>query len=204
MRTYHQNSSKKVRNKKALWYGIGLGLGAVAIAMLIILSVALGGVPEVDVDGPAGEVVVPPEETKTVYVLPVANFTLGDLCVLDKLVYNASMNSYMTHDGVDFLASEGESVFVVADGKVVSVVNTELDATVVTIEHADGMQSIYMGLSTDVKVADGDTVKAGDTIGSVNDVLPRSRADGSHLHLQFKLDGVNVDPLLYLPDIGEK
>ena len=131
----------------------------------------------------------------------MADATAGKPAVLDKLVYNSSMNQWRTHNGMDFAAAEGTAVLAITDGTVSSVEHTQLEAAVVTIEHADGYVSIYKGLASDVLVEEGDTVKSGDPIGSVASYMPRERSEGPHLHLEIKENGKLIDPLTYLPSI---
>ena len=48
-------------------------------------------------------------------------------------------------------------------------------------------------------VYEGDTVSAGDVIGSVGETAKCESAQDSHLHLSAKLNGESVNPVDYLP-----
>ncbi|MCL2061020.1 MAG: M23 family metallopeptidase [Firmicutes bacterium] len=208
MRTYQSQAKDKKgrKSKRAILYSIVLTATLVAVALVITLSLTLGK-DEVPLhtppdDGTQIEVPVPGPS----FVLPMAadDFSLGRTAVLDRLVYNSSMNQWRTHNGMDFLAEEGASVVAISDGTVVSVQHTQLDAGVVVIRHAGGLESTYKGLAADIRVEEGDTIEAGDSIGTVASVLPRRRSEGSHLYLETRLNGKLVNPLTYLPEIGDK
>lgn len=129
--------------------------------------------------------------------MPLAEYTLGQE-FSDKLVYNATLKQWRTHNGVDFTAPVGSAVKAVYDGKVVKVETTTLEGGVVTIEQTDGLIAVYKSLS-EIKVKEGDNVKSGDEIGKVDSVMIIESADGAHLHLEMKKSGEYVDPMAYLP-----
>ncbi|MCL2797898.1 MAG: M23 family metallopeptidase, partial [Firmicutes bacterium] len=210
MRQANTTKEKKPLSKKAkktiLYSGV-IGAAAVAVALIVTLSLVFGGGKtgpgeEVILPPPGGDTEViapPPPPSKPAVVLPMAESTAGKPAVLDKLVYNSSMNQWRTHNGMDFSAAEGTAVLAITDGTILSVEHTQLEASVVTIGHADGFVSIYKGLSTDVLVEEGDQVKSGDRIGSVAAYMPRERSEGAHLHLEIKENGKLIDPLTFLP-----
>ncbi len=210
MRTYQSGTKdkKKKLSKKAL-YAILMTASLVVIALIITLSLTLGRrapvidtptpPPSIDVDVPP---VTEPEAPK--FASPMNNYSLGDLASLKKLVYSSSMGYWRTHNGVDFSADAGEKVLSIANGKVTAIQHTVLEATVVTVDHGDGLFSYYKGLAEDVAVEVGQELKLGDEIGSVAANMPFERDEGAHLHLEMKLDGKYVDPLNYIPDLGDK
>ncbi|MCX4314098.1 MAG: M23 family metallopeptidase, partial [Clostridia bacterium] len=67
---------------------------------------------------------------------------------------------------VDFVGSG--DVVAIMDGKVTDIEKTALDGNVITIEHDGGYVSIYKSLAGEVTVSVGDSVKAGDKIGSTS------------------------------------
>ena len=71
-----------------------------------------------------------------------------------------------THEGVDYYATEGSSVFALNSGKVVFAELTELGGNTIIIEHGFGLKSWYCHLS-ELTVHAGDTVSKGQTIGIV-------------------------------------
>lgn len=226
MRTYETDTKNErvVSRKRTVLYACALGVGVLAIATVVTLAILFSGAESalleesplidttVDVVAPTVDDEEDDEDTdvsadvatEITFVLPMETFTVGQLCSLDQLVYNSSMNQYATHNGMDFLCDEGTEVFSIADGTVLSVTVTELDATVIIIEHDGGYTSTYKGLNSETSVTDGDTVSAGDVIGTVASSMPRERSEGPHLHLEVTLDGELIDPLTVLPEVGDK
>ncbi len=138
-----------------------------------------------------------PVDTPTVpeYAPPVSGEVIRE-CALDALVYMPSLNMYQTHNGVDFAATEGETVMSVADGTVTNVQETTLEGVVVTVEHADGVTSIYKSLAS-ATVSIGDMVEKGGSIGTAGTMMTEL-SDGVHVHLEMTVDGELVDPLTYV------
>ena len=211
MRTYQSGTKdkKKKMSKKTL-YAVLMSASIVVIALVITLSLTLGRrapvieapeptPPSIDVDVPPA---ITPDEPK--FVSPMSDFSLGRLASLERLVYSSSMGYWRTHNGVDFMAAEGTSVMSVAAGTVTGVQHTVLEATVITVDHGDGLISRYKGLNTDVAVEVGQSVEKGTVLGSVAANMPFERDDGAHLHLEMKYNDKYVDPLNYIPDLGDK
>ena len=211
MRTYQSGTKdkKKKLSKKAL-YAILMTASLVVIALIITLSLTLGRkAPVIDSPEPTPPVIdvdVPPvnEPEAPKFASPMNNYSLGNLASLKRLVYSSSMGYWRTHNGVDFAADAGEKVMSVAAGKVTAVQHTVLEATVITVDHGDGLFSYYKGLDADVAVEVGQEVALGDVLGSVAANMPYERDEGAHLHLEMKLGGKYVDPLNYIPELGDK
>lgn len=204
MKTYSSGTAKEKKTKKGFFkknvYAILFGTSLLAIAGVITLTLVLTRPKEVAVDpNPPIDGNVTPDPT---FTLPVKDFTLGKEAALDSLVYSATLNQWRTHNGVDFNAAAGSSVLAVSDGTVKSVTTTTLEGTVVTVEHADGLVSIYKGLAADGVIAEGAAVKTGDELGKLAETMMLEQMDGVHLHLEMKKNGSYVNPLNYLPEAG--
>ena len=117
---------------------------------------------------------------------------------VDQLAYNETLGDWRTHDGVDIAAEEGTSVLAASGGTVLSVSDDLLMGTTVVVEHADGCQTTYANLQEMPPVAQGDTVTAGQVIGTVGTTAPAESAQGPHLHFSVSKDGDAVDPDTYL------
>ncbi len=94
------------------------------------------------------------------------------------------------HRGVDLAAAQGVIVRAPADGTI-AFRGTVVDRPLITIEHPAGYVSTFEPVSS--ALAPGDTVSAGDEIGTV--------AAGGHaslgtLHLGVRLDGAYINPML--------
>ena len=61
----------------------------------------------------------------------------------------------------------------------------------VTLDHGDGLKSVYAHLSG-VAVKTGDTVEKGQLVGYMGS---SGRSTGTHLHLETRQDGSQFDPL---------
>ncbi len=108
------------------------------------------------------------------------------------------------HHAIDIPTPKGTVIQSPADGTVLKVALNGLGYSYITIEHADGMQTIYGHISKAL-VSDGDTVKTGDDIGETGGVPGEEGtglySTGPHLHFAVRINGVLVDPLKYLPKI---
>jgi murein DD-endopeptidase MepM/ murein hydrolase activator NlpD len=98
------------------------------------------------------------------------------------------------HMGTDLAGAMGEPVNAAADGVVAIVDQFYLGGRVVYIDHGGGLSSAYLHLSA-TAVAQGDSVRAGQRIGSVG---ATGRVTGPHLHWIVRYGGVTVDPLSLL------
>ena len=117
---------------------------------------------------------------------------------MEELVYNATLGDWRTHDGVDIAAEAGTSVLAASSGTVISVEEDPLMGTTVVIEHDGGYQTTYSNLQAEPSVAEGDTVSAGQIIGTVGDTAAAEAAQGPHLHFSVTCDGEPVDPQSFL------
>ena len=119
---------------------------------------------------------------------------------LENLNYDVTLRDWRTHEGLDICAALGTPVAAVSAGQVLSLEQDGLYGTVVSIDHGDGLVSVYANLAEIPTVSVGDWVNAGDTIGSVGSTALCEVGQGTHLHFAMKLDGEAIDPLAYLPE----
>lgn len=94
------------------------------------------------------------------------------------------------HRGVDLTTAQGTIVRAPADGAI-AFRGTVVDRPLITIEHAAGYVSTFEPVSSDL--TPGDTVSAGDEIGSVS---AGGHAVPGTLHLGVRLDGDYINPML--------
>jgi murein DD-endopeptidase MepM/ murein hydrolase activator NlpD len=105
------------------------------------------------------------------------------------------------HAGVDFAAPLGTPEYAAMDGVVIRAGAASGFGLAVYIQHANGDVTVY-GHMEQILVAQGQTVKAGDTIALLGN---RGQSTGPHLHFEVHLgglDGAKVDPLPWLRDHG--
>ena len=109
------------------------------------------------------------------------------------LQFSATYNDMRLHAATDIEAAAGTAVLSCGDGTVKSVEQGTNSGNCVTIEHKGGVTFKYCGLDK-ITVANGDTVKMGDSIGTVGTV-PMECSDKSHLHLEAYSDNKPVNPM---------
>ena len=98
------------------------------------------------------------------------------------------------HQGVDLDTGTGWTVVAARAGRVIAASYNKSAGYYVQIDHQDGFRSIYMHLSS-YSVSPGQIVSAGDTIGATGS---SGIATGDHLHFGISLNGVYVNPCLYV------
>ena len=113
-------------------------------------------------------------------------------CSGDELVYNKTLGDWRTHNGADYAAPAGESVYPAKAGKVDSVTEDALWGYVVEITDKNGVTWRYCGL-TDTEVKAGDSVTTATAIGKAGSV-PAEASGEAHLHLECIKDGAYLDP----------
>ncbi|MDY3281258.1 M23 family metallopeptidase [Dysosmobacter sp.] len=117
---------------------------------------------------------------------------------VDRLTYNATLNDWRTHDGIDIAAAPGTDVLAASAGTVLSVADDDLLGTTVIIGHSGGYQTTYASLQGSPTVRAGDHVSAGQIIGAVGTTSLIEGSSGPHLHFSVSKDGDLVDPEEYL------
>ena len=129
------------------------------------------------------------------FIMPVMGDILEDYS--DKLVYNSALSDWRTHNGIDIAAEKGCSVQSVADG-VIDSVYEDASGGCVVISHAAGFITRYMGLDSIEGLTEGKEIKSGEVVGMVGDSKGENVKD-THLHFEMSKDGVNVNPIDFLP-----
>ena len=118
---------------------------------------------------------------------------------MDALQYDPTLADWRTHDGLDIGSEMGSKVLAIRAGTVSKVYSDDLYGTSVVIDHGNGLVICYSNLEQIPTVYEGDSVSAGDVIGSVGDTAKCECAQESHLHLSAQMNGVSVSPIDYLP-----
>ena len=129
----------------------------------------------------------------------------GQLCypVPSCTTVSCGFYGYAGHNGVDFANGPGlygASVVASDDGQVVGADMWEYSyGHHITIDHGNGMKTIYCHMST-LSVSVGQNVKKGQVIGAVGctgHVIPSGRG-GTHLHFGVVVNGAFANPFSYL------
>ncbi|MCD8145979.1 MAG: M23 family metallopeptidase [Clostridiales bacterium] len=116
----------------------------------------------------------------------------------DTLTYNEALGDWRTHSGVDLSAEVGQEVVAACGGTVISVQDDVLLGRTVTVDCGSGLTTLYGNLAEDVAVTAGDTVSAGDVIGTVGETASGERNETAWLHFAVEQDGEAVNPMTYL------
>ncbi len=138
-----------------------------------------------EMGGSAGVVPEPskPVAVQIVFDKPLENSEILKDYTDSKLVYDSTTKLWCTHQGIDFSAIEGQDVKAVYDGVISKVENTMMYGTIVYLKISDELTVVFKGLSSNIQVKEGDSVKKGQVIGKVTSFLAE-KADGIHLHLE--------------------
>lgn len=118
----------------------------------------------------------------------------------DVPVFWKSTNSYRPNFGMDIKCEIGKPVVAVMTGKVENVESDTVDGVKVTVNHQNGLKTVYSNLDPKVSVKKGQDVKMGSKLGNVGRTTVRAAYEtyGEHLHFAVLKDGKFVNPSRYL------
>ena len=206
--------------KKNIYY-IVMVVCILAIAAMITVAVVLGGkdsveapAPDANLPGdvteqPGGNVNTPDDDTPVdtepepiVFTIPVASGTVIKDYAMDSLVWSSTLKQYRVHSGIDFAGAEGAMAVAAYDGVVSDITYDALNGYVVTVDHGDGLSTLYGSLDEPV-VSKGQVVSASAQLGAIGVSATGEMADGDHLHFEVRLNGEVVSPYDYLT-LGDK
>lgn len=223
-----EQSEKEKKTKKKSWFSgerrfyLLTALGcALVLTAIIVVAVAVSGSEVKENQGSLGgtnnEAVLPPDDTPSVdsgnggengdndneqvvvtpegMVMPIQSAVSTDY----GFYYNQTINAYYGHKGLDFSAEAGTQVFAVDAGVVESIYKDDLlVGTEITIDHGDGVKSVYRFVEEIDGLQVGDSVKKGEVIATVSEATGNEYRDGAHLHFEMFEQGKNIDPNIYL------
>lgn len=116
---------------------------------------------------------------------------------MDETVYFPTLNLYRCSEGMVIQSEEGTPVSAPADGVVLSIARDEQLGNYLVLDIGDDYQ-VKLGQLKDIKVKEGDSVKAGDLIAYVAAPAECYSVEGDNLYLSLTAEGKPVDPLDYL------
>lgn len=100
------------------------------------------------------------------------------------------------HNGIDFGAPSGTSIFAAESGNVIVAKYTSGYGNTVIIDHGNGLWTLYGHIKNGgILVSEGDQVKRGDKIALVGST---GNSTGPHLHFEVRKNEVPVNPSNYL------
>ena len=128
-----------------------------------------------------------PASSTYVFIFPVNGAEITNAQVFG---YDKTMDWYALHDGTDFTATAGTNILAAVDGTVAEVTTSDVFyGCSVTIEHSNGVKTVYKFVEPVQNIKKGDKVNRGQTIGTIAAPTGIENADGAHLHFQIHKDG---------------
>lgn len=100
------------------------------------------------------------------------------------------------HKGIDIESQIGTPILAAMKGRVAYVGTQRGYGNVIILEHDNFIMTVYAHNETNL-VREGDEVAAGQPIATVGDT---GTATGPHLHFEYRLNGVAVNPRELFPD----
>jgi murein DD-endopeptidase MepM/ murein hydrolase activator NlpD len=107
-------------------------------------------------------------------------------------VFNGVTKS--VHQGLDYRVPAATPVNAINSGTVILAQSLYFEGNCVTIDHGQGLLSLYLHLS-ELKVKEGDHVESNQEIGLSG---ATGRATGPHLHIAVRWQGIYLDPAALL------
>ena len=209
-----KKSNKKLNGEKRFYMLTALGCAAALVA-IVVVAVAVSAsrvednqasnnppvqsTPLPDSSGTNGD---GDNDNEQVSGLPEGMVSpLETVTVLNDygFYHNTTLNAYYEHAGVDFSAAAGTNVLAVESGVVESVYKDDiLLGTEITIDHGNGLKSVYCYVTEVEGLKAGDSVEKGAVIATVAEANGKEYKDGAHLHFEIIKEGKSVDPASYL------
>ena len=176
-----------------------IAFGSFVVVLMVTIAVTLTTVTMGDKK--SSQKKVPGEEVSTaiVFAVPVQNYTsILKNCSLTELQYNETMERWESHKMVTLAAPLGTSVVATFAGTVTSVQDHTMYGRQVTIEHRDGLKTVYSNLDRNVNVSQGDRVEKGQRIGSIGQTSAIEFIATPHVRIEVYKDGARIDPNDYI------
>ena len=130
------------------------------------------------------------------FVMPVNTSNVTEYS--ETMVFNSTLNRYSVHKAMDFMAEEGSSVYAVYDGTVEKIESSLLTGVTVTIDHGNGLKTVYNSMADAELLVEGQKVSQGEVIGEVSVTNRQEYKNGAHLHFEVMENGEIIDPVKYL------
>ena len=216
MKEQNGNEKKKRLTKEKKFYLFSAIGCAAALLAVIIVAIVITNANKVDttVKNPNstniqqsapdvnGEIDEKPDNNEPVITTPEGmTMPMESVTVSNDygFYYNKTLNHYYEHAGIDFTAEVGTEVRAVDAGVVESIYRDDvLTGTEITINHGDGVKSVYRFVNVAEGITVGTEVEKGDIIATVAEATGDEYKDGAHLHFEILKNDQSVDPATYL------
>ncbi len=131
-----------------------------------------------------------------IFELPFEGATIQKNYTETELLYDGTSKYWQTHQAIDFGCKDNTVAKAVYDGKIIKVESSMMNSTTIHLQVSDNLVVVYKGLSSEINVKEGDTVKKGAALGKISGFLTE-KADGVHLHLEVLKNNKLIDPTDY-------
>lgn len=132
------------------------------------------------------------EKMFTNFIDPAQGYTTGQFG--DVYTINNDSSNLIYHLGHDFASAEGTVVKSSASGVVRLVDSNEVFGNYVVVDHGYGITTVYKHLLTTM-VSKNDVLNVGQEIGTMG---ATGNVSGVHLHFEVRINGINVNPNIFL------
>lgn len=116
---------------------------------------------------------------------------------MDRTVFFQTLEQYQYNPAMVVSGEVGETIKASAAGIVTNIEEKAETGTTVTLDMGNGYNAVY-GQLTDVPLAIGDHVNAGETVGILAEPTKYFSVEGPNLYFEVTKDGEPVDPLNYM------
>ena len=136
------------------------------------------------------------ETTDTDYLSPMSmeNASIVKEYSMNMVIYNKTLDQYMTHPGIDIEGPAKSGVNAIADGTITDIYQDDAYGITIEITHGNGIVSKYSNLETDSQVEKGDVVTRGQQISTIGQTALYESMDKCHLHFEMYQNGKLCNP----------
>ena len=140
-----------------------------------------------------------PSDSPTTLLNPPVDGEIIWQFAINELIYSKTLDQWTTHTGIDIASPMGTPVRAVASGTVEKVYKDAGLGITVVIAHPNGHKTYYANLAEDDSlVKEGAKVGANEVIGKIGDTASYECGDKPHLHFEYHVNGMPVNPTKYV------
>ena len=137
------------------------------------------------------------DESAPVSILPPMNGNAASISkkyAMDNLLYNETLDQYMTHPGIDLEAPSKSGVNAIGDGTITQIYQDDAYGMTVELQLDNNMTARYSNLSETLLVEKGDVVSRGQQLGSIGRTALYESMEKDHLHFELYQNGTLCNP----------
>lgn len=137
------------------------------------------------------------DSSHTSYCVPMdmSYTTISKDYSMNDVIYNATLDQYMAHPGIDLEAPAGSGVNAVCGGTITKISQDDCYGMTIELLSPDGIIFRYCNLNEEnIKVETADAVSNGQLLAVIGSSALYESGDKPHLHLEVIKDGAFADP----------